>query len=269
MSGLPPSSRNCFGNGRPMRLPTPPASTIIPIFMRTSGALGPAPLSPSRLGSSVRQSVRETAGPVAPGLSSATGTWRPRVTPDRARSVWQAVPEDPAIEVAAIRWERVQLIVEARDRPVSRRSIWRRFTPRPRRAAARRWRRHARRSTATASRSGSTCWSVRASSRWRRPLDARRARRRRAVAGRGAGPAGPAPSPSSAARNGDARLDRSGRTRRLTLDVALRRDRPRTTRRRAGRSGSGAGAVRLPRSGLVSRLVRRRGRQRVLFASRF
>ena len=43
MSGLPPSSRNCFGNGRPMRLPTPPASTIIPIFMRSSGCGWPAP----------------------------------------------------------------------------------------------------------------------------------------------------------------------------------------------------------------------------------
>ena len=36
MSGLPPSSRNCLGNGRPMRLPMPPASTTIPIFMRSS-----------------------------------------------------------------------------------------------------------------------------------------------------------------------------------------------------------------------------------------
>ena len=35
MSGLPPSSRNCLGNGRPMRLPMPPASTTMPIFMQS------------------------------------------------------------------------------------------------------------------------------------------------------------------------------------------------------------------------------------------
>jgi hypothetical protein len=33
ISGFPPRSRNCLGNGRPMRFPTPPASTTMPIFM--------------------------------------------------------------------------------------------------------------------------------------------------------------------------------------------------------------------------------------------
>ena len=50
MSGLPPSSRNCLGNGRPMRLPTPPASTIIPIFMRTSVFASGLARSSRRLG---------------------------------------------------------------------------------------------------------------------------------------------------------------------------------------------------------------------------
>ena len=36
MSGLPPSRRNCFGNGRPIRRPIPPASTTMPNVMRAS-----------------------------------------------------------------------------------------------------------------------------------------------------------------------------------------------------------------------------------------
>ena len=68
MSGLPPSRRNCLGNGRPMRLPIPPASTIIPIFMRTSGGLGLVRLSTSRLGwrSAIAYAVR--LGRLAPDI---------------------------------------------------------------------------------------------------------------------------------------------------------------------------------------------------------
>src|SRR6478735_7077550 len=84
-SGLPPSRRNCFGNGRPMRLPTPPASTIIPIFMRTSGASACSD-EPVAARSCVFQSVRETVDRSHPAIIR-DWTWRPRVTLDRARSV--------------------------------------------------------------------------------------------------------------------------------------------------------------------------------------
>src|SRR5829696_6072218 len=48
-SGLPPSRRNCFGTGRPMRRPTPPASTIIPVVIqppRAAAHHSPLPLRP-------------------------------------------------------------------------------------------------------------------------------------------------------------------------------------------------------------------------------
>ena len=143
------------------------------------------------------------------------------------------------------------------------RSTCRPSTSSPTPPAARRCHRHARRSTAIASRPGSTCWSVRAWSRW----------------GPAAGRSGP---PSSRARpcrrrarepgsftltNGSYRMapavDATART--LTIDVAFdAADRVRKPVRRVTRIRRAAFRALVS----ASRLVARRSKPRVLFTSR-
>ena len=120
ISGLPPSSRNCLGNGRPMRLPMPPASTIIPIFMRSSWRIAFAPLRTVAARMACGHSLRGTVGPLAP-VSSGPGRRSPRrpiAQPSRVRGAldarWHSRSRD---RHRSIRWERVQLIVEVASTP--------------------------------------------------------------------------------------------------------------------------------------------------------
>ncbi len=113
MSGLPPSSRNCLGNGRPMRLPTPPASTTMPIFMRSSLAAESSGALPCRSPGLI---IGRMSDPTPGGLD------RARLDPLGARpghrrgARWPpAATIDPRLSRPPPRRSRHDLLADARD----------------------------------------------------------------------------------------------------------------------------------------------------------
>ena len=222
-------------------------------------------MSPSRLGRvCARAYAKRSTGRTR--LSSATGRGD-RASPSTEQGACvQAVSEDPAIEVASVRWERVQLIVEARTvpgTPVDPASL--RLVPdgggepmAPTRATI--GRRPTDDPLQRPGRAGTPAAGA-------RPVDA--GRRASVAAPDAGGTAGSRRRRHLRARARHGTGDATDRCDRAPPDPGrrVRRDRPAHDRGATGRS------VRIRRAVFralvsISRLVRRRGRHRVLFASR-